>query len=174
MTRPTVEALIRRHGLQPLPVEGGLYRQTWRSPPPYADAIPAGTSIVALFVADRPDGCSTFHRLTRDEVWHAYDGDSFRLILLHPGGESEERLLGRGEGQQVQTVVTAGLWMGGHVADGGEWSLLGCTMAPGFTPECFEGADRDVLLRGWPDRAADIVRLTHQQRPGALPMDLDR
>jgi uncharacterized protein len=168
---PEVLRLSERYGLVPLPVEGGLYRQTWRSPETIDGRVPAGTAIVALWDASQPDGTSTFHRLTRDELWHAYDGDPFRLVLLHPDGSSEERILGRGH--EVQTRVPAGVWMGGHVADGGRWSLIGCTMSPGFTPDCFEGALRDTLLAGWPDRAVDIVRLTHEGTPETLRPDLD-
>lgn len=167
---PDLARLVARHRLEPLPVEGGHYRQTWRSTSAPADGAPAGTAIVALFHTG-PGGSSTFHRLTHDEVWHAYDGDPFRLVLLFPGGRSEERLVGRHH--EVQTVVPAGTWMGGHVVDGGRWSLVGCTMSPGFTPGCFEAAHRHDLVAGWPDRAADVLRLTHDGPPGTMPADLD-
>ncbi len=153
--------LIERLGLHALPIEGGWYRQTWRSDTVDADGTPAGTAIVAVFVAGRLDGSSTFHRLTRDEVWTAMGGDPFRLVLLHPDGAATEHLVGLGHTPQV--TVPAGAWMGGHPVDGGPagYSVVGCTMAPGFTPGCFLGARRSVLLADWPGRADDIIRLTH-------------
>lgn len=145
---PQIDALIARHGLTPLPVEGTLFAETWRSP--------AGTAIVALYAPER-GSLSRFHRLTVDEVWHFYDGDPLRLILLYPDGTSREVWLG--PGHTVQTTVPAGVWQAGETAPGGRWSLFGCTCAPAFTPERFEGGTRAALLTGWPDRATDIERL---------------
>jgi hypothetical protein len=71
------------------------------------------------------------------------------LYLLHPDGSSEEVVMGPDltAGQQVQFTVPAGVWQGGCLAEGGEYALFGCTMAPGFTPGCFEAG-----LGGPPDR----------------------
>ena len=168
-------ALIERYALEPIPVEGGWYRQTWRSAITDQQGVPAGTSIIALFVAGLADGRSTMHRLTRDEVWTALDGDAFRLVLLHPDGSSSEHLVGSGPEHEVQVVVPAGAWMGGHVLPDGAhgWASVSCAMAPGFTPDCFEAGQRAALLAGWPHRATDITDLTHEHDPGVLPADLD-
>ncbi len=153
-----VHEVIRRFELEPLALEGGFFRQTWRSPQGFPNDAPVGTAIYALFTNDLPYGKSLLHKLTYDEVWHAYDGDPFRLVLLFADGTSEERLLGRGS--LLQTVVPAGTWMGGHVAGAGSWALLGCTMAPGFLLESFVLGSRTELLRGWAERHDDIVALT--------------
>lgn len=147
-----VRALIDRFDLRPLPVEGTLFAETYRS----ADA----TAIVALYAVD-PPSCSRFHVLTRDEIWHAYAGDPFRLILLHADGSSEDVVMGRDvrAGQRVQCTVPAGTWQAGELLPGGRYALFGCTMAPGFTPDCFTAAHAEALIAGWPSRAADIRRL---------------
>lgn len=145
-----MRALIERYGLRPLPVEGTLFAETYRSS--------TATAIVALYAVDPPSR-SLFHVLTHDEVWHAYAGDPFRLILLSPGGSSAEVIMGRGPGQHVQFTVPAGTWQAGELLPGGRYALFGCTMAPGFTPECFTGGRAAALLAGWPARAADIRRL---------------
>jgi predicted cupin superfamily sugar epimerase len=69
--------------------------------------------------------------------------------------------LGRdlGAGQRVQFRVPAGTWQAGELLPGGRYALFGCTMAPGFTPECFRASPAGPLVAGWPDRAADIERL---------------
>lgn len=149
---PEVRALIERYGLRPLPVEGTLFAETYRSS--------ASTAIVALYALDPPSR-SLFHVLTHDEIWHAYAGDPFRLILLHPDGSSQDVVLGRNAeaGQRVQFTVPAGTWQAGELLPGGRFALFGCTMAPGFTPECFRGGHAAELIAGWPARAEDIRRL---------------
>jgi predicted cupin superfamily sugar epimerase len=149
---PEVRALIDRYGLRPLPVEGTLFAETYRSS--------ASTAIVALYAVDPPSR-SLFHVLTHDEIWHAYAGDSFRLILLHPDGTNEDVVMGcdAEAGQRVQFTVPAGTWQSGELLPGGRFALFGCTMAPGFTPDCFRGGQAAELIAGWPARAEDILRL---------------
>ncbi|MBA3288293.1 MAG: cupin domain-containing protein [Acidimicrobiia bacterium] len=153
-------------GLEPLPVEGGWFRQVWRSPP---DAErPAGTAIVAMFT-DQPDGFSQFHRLDRDELWHAYLGDPLELILLEPGGTSRHVVLGPdlAAGHVPVQVVPAGTWMAARTT--GRWSVTGATLAPGFTSDCYEGADVAELLADWPTEADAIRALTRPGSPRRLP-----
>ncbi|HEX5117436.1 MAG TPA: cupin domain-containing protein [Pseudonocardiaceae bacterium] len=155
----TVAEIAARYGLEPLPVEGGLFRQTWRGPAD-ADGRPAGTAILVLLT---PDSFSALHRLPVDEIWHFYRGDPVELLLLAPDGTSEVTVL------DTQLVVPAGTWMGARVADGGAWSLCGTTMAPGFLPADYEGGDVTDLTRRYP-RAADHIRaLCRPDRP--LRMD---
>lgn len=146
--------------LAPLPVEGGWFRQIWRSPPD-ADH-PDGTAIVAL-LTDQPDGFSQFHRLGGDEVWHFYAGAPIELVLLEAGGASRHVALGShlAMEQRPVHVVPAGTWMAARTT--GPWSLMGNTMAPGFTSTTYEGGDVDELVAGWPAARDAIVALT---RPG--------
>ncbi len=157
-------------GLQPLPVEGGLFRQSWRSkdaltaaclPTRYARPKPAGTAIYYLLSAE-PDSFSALHRLPTDEVYHFYLGDPVEMLLLHPDGRSEIVVLGPAieSGERVQHVVPAGVWQGSRLRHGGRFALLGTTMAPGFDPADYEGASRESLLRAYPQAGEAIRRLT--------------
>jgi predicted cupin superfamily sugar epimerase len=154
-----VEALIEHYKLTPLPTEGTLFTSTYRSSLEWSNQRPAGTAMIGLYCED-PPSFSLFHRLPADEVWHFYGGDPLRLILLHPNGTSEDVVLGSDPraGQYVQYVITAGVWQAGHVLSGGRYSLFGCTMAPGFTGDMYEGGEREQLMRLCPDRAEDIQR----------------
>lgn len=152
----TVDELAARYGLEPLPVEGGLYRQTWRGPAG-PDGRPAGTAILLLLAAER-DLFSAMHRLPVDEVWHSYQGDPVELLLLAPDGTSAVRTL------DTQLVVPAGTWMGARVAEGGTWSLCGTTMAPGFLPADYEGGDVTELTRRYPEVAGHIRALCRPNR----------
>ena len=153
-------AMLRRFRFDRLPVEGTLYRSTWRSEAELADGGPAGTAMIGLY-CDSPASASLFHRLTHDEVWHAYGGDPFLLHLLHTNGQVESVLMGPDPqtGHAVQYVVRAGTWQAGALVDGGHYALFGCTMAPGFTGDCFEAGRADSLLAQYPAAAAIIARL---------------
>ncbi|WP_194893614.1 cupin domain-containing protein [Catenulispora pinisilvae] len=160
------DAIAAHYGLEPLPAEGGRFRQTWAGPRD-ASGRPQGTAILMLLTSE-PGDFSAMHRLPIDEVWHFYRGDLLDLLLLHPDGRAEVRHLG--DGQLVQTVVPAGCWMGARVTPGGDWSLFGTTMAPGFMPADFEGGDADELARRYP-REAELIRAL-SRADARMPEDL--
>lgn len=147
-----VRALIARYDMQLLPDEGMYFAETYRSA--------FSTAIVALYAADPPSR-SAFHVLAHDEIWHAYGGDPFRLVLLFPDGSSAEHVLGGdpAAGARVQLVIPAGTWQAGELLPGGRYALFGCTMAPGFTPQAFQASASEPLIARWPAREADIRRL---------------
>ena len=157
---PDTAALLRHYRFDRLPLEGTLYRSTWRSVADTAQGGPVGTAMLGLY-ADSPRSVSCFHRLSRDEVWHAYAGDPFVLYLLHPDGHSEQVLMGTDPlgGQQPQCVVPAGAWQAGCLVPGGRHALFGCTMAPGFTGNCFEAGVPEALAAQYPGQAETIHRL---------------
>ena len=169
----TVEWLIEHFGLEPLPEEGGLFRQTYKAAetiPP--GALPAryqagkafGAAIVYLLTPD-PDSFSALHRLPTDEIYHFYLGDPVELLLLYPDGGSERVMLGPDirNGQRVQFVVPWGVWQGSRLNPGGRWALLGTTMAPGFENEDYVGGRRDELIAQYPAQADLIRQLTRQE-----------
>lgn len=167
----TVELLIEKLGLEPLPDEGGLFRQTYIS----SETIPArclpsryprqdkafGTAIFYL-LTDAADSFSALHRLLTDEVYHYYLGDPLEVTLLYPDGTSQRVQLGHNilEGQQLQFVVPAGTWQGMRVAPGGSYGLIGTTMSPGYANEDFQLGQRSELLAQYPQERDPILALT--------------
>ena len=162
--------LIEHLKLEPLPVEGGYFRQTYcaaetlvRSalPSRYNVNKPVCTAIYYLLTSE-PDSFSALHRLPTDEIYHFYLGDPVELLLLYPDGSSHRLLLGPDVlgGQKVQFVVPRDVWQGSRLRAGGEWALLGTTMAPGFSPEDFAAGDREELIRRYPDQTELIRALT--------------
>ncbi len=165
----TVRELVSHLGLEPLPLEGGLFRRTWAGPQG-PGGRPAGSAILVLLTPE--DGqFSALHRLPTDEIWHFYLGDPVELLLLEPDGAARTVVLGHDVlgGQQVQFTVPGRTWMGGGVAAGGGWALLGCTMAPGFVPADYEGADADQLRARYPQAAERITRLCRPGVPARYP-----
>jgi predicted cupin superfamily sugar epimerase len=158
----TPEDLVAHYGLEPIPQEGGLFRQTWAGPE-RADGRPEGTAIVALLTS-APGDFSALHRLPTDEVWHFYLGDPLDMLLLAPDGSARTVVLGPDVlgGQHPQYTVPAGTWMGARVAGDGSWAFFGCTMAPGFTYEGYEHGDPAELTARYP---AEEARITALSRP---------
>ena len=169
----TPEQLIKMFNLEPLHIEGGLFFQTYcapetisreRLPGRYPADKPFGTAIVYLLTADL-DSFSALHKLPTDEVYHFYLGDPVELLQLHPDGSSERIILGQDllGGQKVQHVVPRDVWQGSHLLPGGEFALLGTTMAPGYTDEDYIGGDPDELIAAYPHREALIEQLTRRE-----------
>jgi predicted cupin superfamily sugar epimerase len=158
---PEVKTLIEHNHLQPLPVEGTLFVSTYRSPQEYENGKPVGTAMIGMY-CDEPQSHSLFHKLKYDEVWHFYGGDPLRLVLLYPDGSSKDVIMGSDplKEQLVQFVIPAGVWQAGHMVAGGRYSLFGCTVAPGFTGDIFEGGKRENLLKLYPERTTDINQLS--------------
>lgn len=163
-----VDELIRQLRLEPLPVEGGYFRQTWRSdqtlpalPPRYDSPRPAGTAIYYLLTS-KPDSFSAMHRLATDEVYHFYLGDPVEMLLLANGAPSQRIILGPDVlgSQHVQYIVPRDAWQGSRLMRGGRFALLGTTMAPGYHPRDFTLGRREDLLQRFPAQAALIRDLT--------------
>lgn len=154
----TAQALIEKLGLEPLPLEGGMTMQTYVSAF-QVDGAAAGTAIYYLLSGD---AFSHLHRLSGDEMYHFYLGDPVELLELLPDGTAKTTILGQdvAGGQQVQHLVPAGNWQGSRLADGGEFALLGTTMWPGYTQECYEHGDAGTLRQEYPQWTEAIDRLT--------------
>src|SRR5882757_9664855 len=149
-------------------VEGGAFREVYRSELTIPQkALPVffqgprniATSIYFLLAEGQ---FSAFHRIASDECWHFYFGDA---LLIYEIGHSGNLTLPRfgpniEKGENFQTVVKAGSWFASVPADGSEYALVGCTVAPGFDFAEFELADRATLAKQYPQHATLIGTLT--------------
>lgn len=126
------DRIIAELALQPHP-EGGWYRQTWMAG---GDGRPAGTCIYFLLRAGER---SHWHRVDAAEIWHWYDGAPLRLRQAPDAtGPAAARLLGPDVlgGQEPQILVPPGHWQAAETT--GAYTLVGCTVSPGFRFEGFE------------------------------------
>ena len=153
-----IKALIEHYKFQLLPVEETLFSSTYRSSNNLPNGKPFGTAMIGMYCHE-PKSVSYFHKLSIDEVWHFYAGDPLRLILLYPDGSSKDVIMGNDplKNQTVQFVIPAGVWQAGHTVAGGEYSIFGCTLAPGFTDDIFIGGSKSELLKLYPNRKEDIL-----------------
>lgn len=132
------ESVITALGLSPHP-EGGHYLETWRAGTASGDHA-CGTAIYYLLQAGER---SHWHRVDAAEVWHFYAGDPLVLSIApgSGGAPATEHLLGSAieAGQRPQVIVPPGQWQSATTT--GRWTLVGCTVSPGFRFEGFELAE---------------------------------
>jgi predicted cupin superfamily sugar epimerase len=102
------------------------------------------------------------HRLASDEIFHFYLGSPVRMLQLDPGGGGRIVRIGSDilAGQQPQVIVPRGTWQGSFLEPGGDFALLGCTVAPGFDYADYEHGDRATLSEQYPVFSDLICQLT--------------
>ena len=162
--------IIKALGLQPLPGEGGYYRETYRSgtqvPIPSKNGEQPVTRHLgtAIYYFVTPREFSALHKLTSDEVFHFYGGDPVEMLQISETGEAKTIILGPNvlEGHQVQVTVPAGTWQGTRLLKGGKYALMGTTVFPAFEFSDFELGKRADLSARFPQLAAQIKRFTRE------------
>ncbi len=165
MTAEEIKQLLQ---LQPLPVEGGFFHETYRShwhvsAEYLPDGIKGSRSIgTAIYYLITPDTFSALHRLPGTEVFHFYLGDPVVMLQLLPDGSSRTATLGPdlANGQQPQVVARGQVWQGSRLAPGGKWALMGTTMSPGFDYADYEHGNREQLIAQYPGAAMKIREYT--------------
>ncbi len=129
--------VIRLLDLKPHP-EGGHFRETFRDVPTIDGMRPASTAIYFLLARGER---SLWHRIDAAEIWHYYAGAPLILEVVVSAGAGAERLtLGPDltAGARPQGIVPASAWQSAQSL--GEWTLVGCTVAPGFEFRGYETA----------------------------------
>ena len=148
--------------------EGGYYAETYRSEEKIAKSdLPDRFSgdrnmSTAIYFLLESRHFSAFHRIEADEIWHFYHGDPMNIYVIWPSGLLEVIRLGddQEDGSVFQAVVKAGCWFASRPVLPGGFSLVGCTVAPGFDFADFELGERDKLIQEFPKHEELIEALT--------------
>jgi hypothetical protein len=162
------QKIVTKLNLTPHP-EGGYFKETYRSTGEigedslghhYKGKRNFSTCIYFLLTSDK---FSALHRIQQDEIWHFYDGSPIRLHIISESGVHTTHIIGRNfdKGEVPQFVVPSGCWFGGEVVDQDAYSLIGCTVSPGFDFKDFELIPRKELIAQFPNQEELITRLTH-------------
>lgn len=159
----TADEVIRALELRPHP-EGGHYAEVFRSEltlssPRHSGQRNASTAIYFLLKSSE---FSAFHRVLSDEGWHHYAGDPLELTLLG-GGSCERLVLGKdlARGERPFAMVKANVWQAARPRPGAAgYTLVGCTVAPGFDFRDFSMPSRAELLAELPQHREAIIPLT--------------
>lgn len=160
------EFWINHLKLNPHP-EGGFYRETYRSEESIIQSgLPRRFNgkrqfSTAIFFLLRSQDRSMFHRIKSDELWHFHAGTALNIyiikdgkLVIHKLGPDPEK------GELLQIVVPANCWFGAKVEQPDNYTLSGCTVAPGFDFEDFELAESKSLVQQFPELRSIIELLT--------------
>lgn len=135
-------------GLEPLPIEGGSFTQSWRS-----------ATVSAIYYLLTAPEFSALHRLDRTEIFTYHAGAPARMLLLAQDGTARTAVLGAdlAAGQRPQVVVPPGTWQAAESL--GAWTLAGCVVVPPYTDDCVEFGVAERLAAEYPGQAKEIRRL---------------
>lgn len=169
MKTKKIETIVERLKMDPHP-EGGFYKETYRSNQVIPEDV-LGPSFqgnrnycTAIYFLLTSDNFSAFHRIQQDEIWHFYEGSSLYVHVIHPNGIYQRHVVGINfdQGELPQLVVPAGAWFASSVKEPNQYSLVGCTVAPGFDFKDFELAERSTLVKQFPEHEKVIKQLTRE------------
>ena len=154
----TINQIIKDFNLTEHP-EGGYFRETYRSNEIIKrqndQERTAGTAIYFLLTEGI---CTNWHRVSSDELWHYYMGDKLVLEIIDEDGKFNQLILNdefTKEGQ-FQQLIPENCWQRAYST--GKYTLVGCTVSPGFEFEDFEMIEADELADQFPDVRSKIVR----------------
>ena len=165
----SIKNIIDLLKLEPHP-EGGYFKETYRSLGEinednliegYEGNRNYSTCIYFLLTSDN---FSALHRIKQDEIWHFYDGSPILLHIISELGIHSKHVIWRdfNKGETPQFVVPGGYWFAAEVINKNDYSLVGCTVSPGFNFKDFELKTRKELVSMFPDKEEIISKLTHQ------------
>ena len=159
---------INKLGLYSHP-EGGFYREVYRSeeiienyklPKRYYGERNFSTSIYFLLNQEQ---ISSFHKLKSDEIWHFYTGSSLKIHIISENGIYKEVKLGLdfNNDENLQIVIPHNNWFAAELLDKSSFSLIGCTVSPGFDFRDFILGERENLTKLFPRHKDLIKQLTN-------------
>ena len=151
--------IIQQLQLFPHP-EGGFFRETYRSSETLITSGGKTRNVsTAIYYLLENEDKSHFHRIQSDEIWHFHQKDPLEIFIIEQG-KLIVKTLGNNlaQGEVPQVVVPAGRWFAARVKNASGYSLVSCTVAPGFDFTDFELAKKENLLSQFP-HLNDIIEI---------------
>ncbi|MEH6403546.1 MAG: cupin domain-containing protein [Sneathiella sp.] len=145
----TADEIIEKLSLKPHP-EGGYYVETYRDEENREEGQRANST--AIYYLLKAGDFSHWHRVDATEIWHFYAGSPLELSISNENDLAEKVTLGPDilSGARPQAVVKPGEWQSARSL--GDWTLVGCTVAPGFDFAGFEMAQKNWNPTNWPPK----------------------
>lgn len=164
-----IEQLIEKFALQKHP-EGGYFSEVYRSdeiiskvalPGRYDSDRSIGTSIYFLLTSNEK---SNFHRLKSDEFWYFHSGTTIEVYIIHLDGKLEIKKMGMNifEGEVPSLLLPKGSWFGAKILEKSSYGFVSCAVFPGFDFADFELANREELVKTFPQHTTIISELTKE------------
>jgi uncharacterized protein len=144
--------------------EGGYFANTYRSDKiielfGYNGTRSVCTAIYYLLTGNQ---FSSFHIMKSDEIWHFYSGSSLTLFIIDSKRRLNKVILGPNfdEGERFQVVVKSGCWFAVSINKKNSYSLVGCTVSPGFDYKDWKIGNRKRLTEMYPEHKKIIEKFT--------------
>jgi hypothetical protein len=164
-----IKFLIDKLNLLPHP-EGGYFSEVYKAdefislnalPKRFRSSRVFSTSIYFLLVKNQ---ISHFHKIQSDEIWHFYKGSSVTIHKIDENGNYSLQKLGNNflNDELPQIVIKNNTWFAAEIDDKNYYSLVGCTVSPGFEFEDFKLGKREELIDKFPHHKELIVKLTKE------------
>jgi uncharacterized protein len=160
------DKIIEKLNLQPHP-EGGFFKETYRSKltlpqktiTQYKEKRNMATVIYFLLKSNQK---SAFHRLKTDEFWYYHQGSPLNVYIIYPDGNLQTVTLGNdfSSNQTPQLLLPSGTWFAAKCTAPQHFTLISCSVSPGFDFNDFELAERDKLVKEFPNHQQIITELT--------------
>lgn len=162
------QEIIKQLNLQEHP-EGGYFKETYRSTEVISNSELGeeyngdrnhSTCIYFMLTSEK---FSAFHKINQDEMWHYYKGAPLKLHIISQEGEYSFVMIGNDfeKNEVPQYVVKGGDWFAAEVLEKDSYTLVGCTVAPGFDFADFVLPKREKLIELFPQHEDVICKLTH-------------
>jgi hypothetical protein len=147
--------------------EGGYYREVYRSEGFFnfhsgSDDFDGKRNFsTSIYFLLEGGNFSAFHRIKSDEIWHFYSGNCLIIYSLDNKGTLNKHLLGNNpeSGESLQIIIPKNTWFAARLASDKGFALVGCTVAPGFDFSDFEMAEKQIMLRDFPQHSQIIKEL---------------
>jgi predicted cupin superfamily sugar epimerase len=149
--------------------EGGWYKEVYRASEeikkaglPNRFSSSRSFSTVIYYLLEGKE-FSSLHKIKSDEIWYYLDGSAaLEITVIDKNKDLEKKILGKDIeiNEELIQVVEEGCWFGSKLKNSSGWSLVACSVAPGFDFEDFELGERSQLLELFPDYKEEIIGLT--------------
>jgi predicted cupin superfamily sugar epimerase len=151
---------IKHLNLQPHP-EGGWYREVFRSDKQVTrlNEQAAKQACTSIYYLLENDDFSGFHRIASDELWYFHKGAPLLIHSIDENGVYMAHELSDTPTGSLSVAIKAGLWFASEIPSKAGFALVSCAVAPGFEFSEFEMAEKERLIKRYPQHAALLTRL---------------
>ena len=157
----SAKEIIHKLNLIPHP-EGGFYKETYRSHQTVLNEKKENRHVcTAIYYLLQDEGRSLFHRIRSDELWFFHLGQPLEIVLIQ-GDHLTTIILGNdiGKGELLQAMIPANTWFAARIQNANGFSLVSCTVSPGFDFADFDLAKREYLFQQFPHLKEVIEKFT--------------
>lgn len=144
--------------------EGGCFTNTYTSDKKIdlRDYDGVRYSCTAIYYLLTGNQFASFHIMKSDEIWHFYSGSSLTLHIIDTKGQMNKILVGPNfdEGERFQVIVKSGCWFAASINEKKSYSLVGCTVSPGFDYRDWKIGNRKKLSEKYPQHKRIIEKYT--------------